>query len=125
MASRRELLLLTSAVAGTVSLRGQAAATQLFRAGVCIGGQNREAFWKNCDECSQVGFHDIESSGVGIRLVDVYGPNPGQLKEELIKRQLTLIGYAHYSPMADPAKRDDLISLHLRIGRTLQPIGRS
>ena len=123
MTNRRELLLLTSTLARTLSLRAQPAATQLFRAGICIGDQTPEAFWKNCDQCSQVGFHHIESSGAGIRLVDVYGPNPGQLKEELVKRQLTLIGYAHYSPMADPAKRDDLISLHLRIGRTLQPIG--
>jgi inosose dehydratase len=55
--------------------------------------------------------------------VDVYVANPAQLKEELERRNLKLIGYAHYSLMADPARRAELIDLHLRIARTLKPIG--
>ena len=123
MTNRRELLLVAAALGRALSLRAQPAAAQLFHAGTCVGGQTTEAFWKACDECSKLGFHYIESSGGGVRLVDAYEKNPGQLKEELAKRKLSLIGYAHYSPMADPAKLDELISLHLRIGRTLQPIG--
>lgn len=123
MTSRRRLLLVASALGRALALRAQPAAVQLFHAGTCLGGQTAETFWKACDECSQLGYQYIESSGSGVRLVDIYKTSLSQLKEELARRKLTLIGYAHYSPMADPAQRDDLISLHLRIGRTLQPIG--
>lgn len=122
MNHRRQFLLLAPAL-GAAFLRGESHEGQSFQAGTCLGGRQADAFWTACDTVSQLGFHNIESSGGGVRLVDVYAANPGQLKDELGRRSLKLLGYAHYSQMADPAQRADLISLHLRIARTLQPIG--
>jgi sugar phosphate isomerase/epimerase len=122
MTNRRDFLFLASALGARVA-RAEQDSVQAFRAGTCAGGQTAEAFLKASEECSQLGYHFIESSGGGARLADVYASNITQLKEELDKRHLTLIGYAHYCEMADPAKREELISLHLRIGRTLRPIG--
>ena len=114
-----------SGFAGTLAAQPQAFEPQPFRAGVCVGAAGESGFLKICDECSQLGFHYIESSGGGIRLVDLYAGRGPQLKEELEKRGLTLAGYAQYSLMSDPARQSDLIELHLRIGRLLQPIGTS
>lgn len=122
MNNRREFLFLAPALGGAL-LRGESHEAQSFQAGTCVGGRQAEAFWASCDTCAQLGFHNIESSGGGVRLVDVYAANPGQLKNELDRRNLKLLGYAHYSEMADPAQRADLITLHLRIARTLQPVG--
>ena len=123
MVNRREFLLVASALGRSLPLRAQPSTAQSFRAGTCVGGQNAEAFWKACDECAQLGFHYVESGGAGVRLVDVYESTPAQLTKELAKRKINLIGYAHYSAMADATKHQELIDLHVRIGRTLQPIG--
>ena len=122
MTNRREFLLLASAIGGRLS-QAQTQAAQQFRAGTCAGGRDAGAFLKACDECSGLGYHYVESSGAGVRLVDVYASDPAKLKEELDQRHMTLIGYAHYCSMADPDKRAELIALHLRIGKTLQPLG--
>jgi sugar phosphate isomerase/epimerase len=122
MTNRRKFLLLASAI-GTRLSPAQVKGAQQFIAGTCAGGREAETFLKACDECSTLGYHYVESGGAGVRLVDVYASDPSKLKDEFDKRHLTLIGYAHYCSMADPAKRDELISLHLRIGRMLKPLG--
>jgi sugar phosphate isomerase/epimerase len=122
MTRRRDFLALAPVLIERLA-RAQDGRTQLFLAGTCVGGQQVETFWRTCDECSLLGYHYIESSGAGVRLADVYASRAGAFKEELDRRKLTLIGYAHYSSMADPSKRQEMIDLHLRIGRTLQPLG--
>ena len=122
MTDRRSFLALASLLVAKRA-RGQQDGSQRFRAGTCVGGQQAEVFWKSCEECSHLGYHSVESSGAGVRLVDVYASRSAELKHELDKRGLTLAGYAHYSPMADPSRRDEMIDLHLRIGRALQPLG--
>ena len=122
MTNRRHFLAFGSLLAAR-GANAQQDPPQRFRAGTCTGGQQQDAFWKACDECSQLGYHYIESSGAGVRLAEAYASRPAAFKEELDKRNLTLIGYAHYSPMADPDRRDEMIELHLRIGRTLRPLG--
>jgi inosose dehydratase len=122
MTNRRQFLVLASA-AGASLASAQTSGAQQFLAGSCAGGREAEGFLKACDEMSGLGYHYVESSGGGVRLVDVYGSNPLKLKDELDRRHMTLIGYAHYCSMADPAQRDDLIALHLRIGKTLKPLG--
>ena len=101
------------AAIGTRLSPAQVKGAQQFIAGTCAGGREAETFLKACDECSTLGYHYVESGGAGVRLVDVYASDPSKLKDEFDKRHLTLIGYAHYCSMADPAKRDELISLHL------------
>src|SRR5581483_5239626 len=82
-----------------------------------------EAFWNNCQNAANAGFHNVESSGAGLRLVDVYSGRSQELKEQLSKLNLNLVGYAQYSPMSDPLARKQLIDLHLTIARVLQPVG--
>src|SRR3954454_11549178 len=110
MMNRRKFLVAGSGVPAALCY---AAERQPFRAGTCLGGQNEEAFWNNCDNASRAGFHFIESSGAGLRLANVYRDRPQQLKDLLEQRHLVLGGYAQYSQMSDPSKQKELIQQHL------------
>jgi sugar phosphate isomerase/epimerase len=101
----------------------QQTSPQAFHAGVCVGVAGEESFLSVCDQCSGLGFREIESGGTGTRLVDLYAGRIPRLKDELEKRRVGLAGYAQYSEMSDPGKQKGLIELHLRIGRLLQPVG--
>ncbi len=123
MPTRRDFLFWSGIALGVRTGRTQPAAGQTFPAGVCLGVGGEERFLGACDECSQLGFHTIETGGSGKRLIDLYASRIPQLRDELQKRGLVIAGYAQYSEMSDLAKRKDLIELHLRIGRLLQPVG--
>jgi sugar phosphate isomerase/epimerase len=120
MMNRRSFLTAASALP---TFSSYAAETQPFHAGTCLGGQSEEAFWNNCDNAAEAGFHFIESSGAGLRLAEIYKDRPQRLKESLERRHLVLSGYAQYSSMSDPSKQKALIEQHLNIGRVLKPIG--
>jgi sugar phosphate isomerase/epimerase len=120
MNNRREFLFAAAAFPSLLSGR---MAPQLFKAGTCLGGRQEEAFWKNCDHAAEAGFHNIESSGAGIRLAELYDSRSQQLKEQFQKRNLGLVGYAQYSPLCDRAALKQLVDQHLTIARVLQPVG--
>jgi len=96
---------------------------QKFRAGVCAGSRDEAGFLKVCDSCAQAGLHHFETSGAGLRLVELYGGRVAQLKDQLQKRRLDLAGYAQYSHMSEPAKQQEVLQLHLQIGRFLHDVG--
>ena len=123
MRTRRAFLLFGGMSLRARSLRSQQSGAQAFGVGVCVGVAGEKTFLGICDQCSGLGLHGIESSGAGQRLVDLFDGRIPQLKDELQKRGLHLAGYAQYSEMSDPAKHKELIELHLRIGRALQPLG--
>jgi len=120
MNNRREFLLLASAFPTLLSAR---TGPQAFKAGTCLGGRDEEGFWKNTDNAKAAGFRNIESSGAGVRLADLYEGRSAEFKQQLEKRQLNLVGYAQYSPMSDRSAVKQLIDLHLRIARVLEPLG--
>ncbi len=120
MNTRREFLAVASSAASLVSARtGQ----QAFRAGTCLGGRDEEGFWKNTENAKAAGFRNIESSGAGLRLADIYQGRSPELKQQFEKRQLKLVGYAQYSSMSDRSAVSQLIDLHLKIARVLEPVG--
>jgi sugar phosphate isomerase/epimerase len=120
MNNRREFLLLASAFPTLLSAR---TGPQAFKAGTCLGGRDEEGFWKNTENAKAAGFRNIESSGAGVRLADLYVGRSAEFKQQLEKRQLNLVGYAQYSPMSDRSAVKQLIDLHLRIARVLEPLG--
>lgn len=120
MNTRRQFLAVASTAASLVNARtGQ----QAFRAGTCLGGRDEEGFWKNTENAKAAGFRNIESSGAGLRLADLYQGRAPELKQQFEKRQLKLVGYAQYSSMSDRSATAQLIDLHLRIARVLEPLG--
>jgi sugar phosphate isomerase/epimerase len=122
MKNRREFLFAASAFPALLSGRTSA---QLFKAGTCLGGRDEEGFWKNCSSAREAGFHNIESSGAGVRLAELYDGRSQELKQQFETRKLNLVGYAQYSPMSDRSALKQIIDLHLRIARILQPLGAS
>jgi sugar phosphate isomerase/epimerase len=120
MKNRREFLFTASTLPALLSDRTSA---QSFQAGTCLGGKEEEDFWKNCANAKEAGFHNIESSGAGVRLAGRYDGRSQELKQQFDKRQLKLVGYAQYSPMSERSAAKQLIDLHLGIARTLEPLG--
>lgn len=120
MKNRREFLFASAVFPSLLRGRGR---PQLFRGGRCLGGSHEEGFWKNCDDAAKVGFHNIESSGAGIRLAELYDGRAQQLKEQFQKRNMALVGYAQYSPLSNRSALKQMVDRHLRIGRVLQPVG--
>ena len=120
MKNRREFLFAASTLPALLSAR---AGPQLFKAGTCLGGRDEEGFWKNTENARAAGFRNVESSGAGVRLADLYEGRSLELKQQLEKRQLNLVGYAQYSPMSDRSVIKQLIDVHLKIGRVLEPLG--
>lgn len=121
MKSRRKFLF--AAAGFPILLRGQTR-PQLFRAGRCLGSaRSAEAFWKNCDAVAEVGFHNVETNGTGIRIAELYEGRSQQLKEQLQKRHFALVGYAQYSPLSDRSALKGMVKVHSTIARVLQPVG--
>lgn len=120
MKNRREFLFAASAFPALSNARAGSAS---FKAGTCLGGREEEAFWKNCANAIDAGFHNIESSGAGVRLADLYEGRSQELKQQFEKRHLKLVGYAQYSSWSDRSAVKQLIDLHLRIARVLEPLG--
>lgn len=123
MNSRREFLF---AAAGFPTLLRGRTSPQLFRGGRCLGSaHSEEGFWKNCDDLAEVGFHNVETNGTGIRIAELYEGRSQQLKEQFQKRHLALVGYAQYSPLSDRSALKQMVEVHSRIARVLQPVGTS
>ena len=67
-------------------------------------------FWQACDECAQLGFHHIETDNTRLQIVEAYADRPSQFKEQMDKRQLTMLGFAQFAAMSDPAKKAQVSS---------------
>jgi len=120
MKTRREFLALIPV--GPLVVSGRAN-SQSFRAGTCLGGKDEEAFWTNIEKAKTAGFRNIESSGAGVRLADLYQGRSAELKKKFEERQMKLVGYAQYSPMSDRSEVKQLIDLHVRIAHVIEPLG--
>jgi inosose dehydratase len=82
-----------------------------------------EAFLRICDECSQLGLRYLEFNTTNRRLVDTWDNRISQFRDEMAKRNLTLLGLAVYSHMHRPELRKELIDQHLRVARFLKAVG--
>ena len=82
-----------------------------------------EMFWQACDECAQLGFHHIETDNTRLQIVEAYADRPSQFKEQMDKRRLTMLGFAQFAAMSDPAKKVQVIEQNMRIGRFLHAVG--
>jgi sugar phosphate isomerase/epimerase len=137
---RREFLISTGLLAGTgivtcnsstkadESIKKEASAkkAQNFIAGFAplAGMQStEEMFWQACDECARLGFHHVETDNTRLQIVKAYADRPSKFKEQMDKRNLTMLGFAQFSAMSDPGRRDQVIEQNMRIGRFLQAVG--
>ena len=128
---RREFLNAALA-ASTGVLRAQSPREQTFLAGLAPSGPGGvaragsgpdDALLRICDECSQLGLHYLEFNTTNRRLVDAWDTRISQFRDEMAKRNLTLLGLAVYSHMHDRGRRQELIEHHLRVGRFLKAVG--
>ena len=109
--------------------RLQAQRQQTFKAGIVPGGgggrggSRLEAFWRACDECSRLGVRYIEVNNTPRQIVETYDSRISEFREEMARRNLTMLGFALYSHMHDTGARQELISHHLRVARFLQAVG--
>ena len=108
---------------GAIAALQRGAAAQSFLTGASTGVQGEDGLRRVADELAGLGIHNVETSGSGTRLVDLYAGRAGELKDEFARRKLRLIGYAQYSMMGEAVRRKELVDLHLRIGRFIQPQG--
>ncbi len=129
--NRRQFLNAAVAASAGVS-RAQSPGEQTFLAGLAasgVAGAQRvapagdEALWGICDECSRLGLHYLEFNTTNRRLVDSWDSRIPQFRDEMAKRNLTVLGLAVYSHMHDRNRREELIEHHLRVGRFLKAIG--
>jgi sugar phosphate isomerase/epimerase len=82
-----------------------------------------ETFWQVCDECQQLGVHNIEINNTHRKIAEAYESRLSEFREEMSKRRLTLLGSAMYSHMQITEQRKELIDVHLRVARFLKAVG--
>ena len=82
-----------------------------------------DSFWRTCDECQELGIHNIEMNSTHRKFVEAYESRIPEFRDEMAKRSLTLLGSALYSHMHIPELRQELVDSHLRVARFLKAVG--
>lgn len=123
--NRREFLN-AALTASAGASRAQSPEEQTFLAGLAasgVAGAPAGDVLQICDECSRLGLHYLEFNTTNRRLVDSWESRIPQFRDEMAKRNLTILGLAVYSHMHDRTRREELIEHHLRVGRFLKAVG--
>lgn len=92
-----------------------------FPAGLVAG--SRTPFWQTCDLFRELGVRRIEINNTHQKLVESYESRISEFRDEMARRDVTLIGSAMYSHMHVPELREELIAQHLRVARFLKAVG--
>jgi len=82
-----------------------------------------DRFWQTCDECQKLGIHNIEINNTHRKVVETFESRISEFRDEMAKRNLTLLGCAMYSHMHIPELRQELVDTHVRLARFLKATG--
>ena len=82
-----------------------------------------DRFWQTCDECQKLGIHNIEVNNTHRKVVETFESRISEFRDEMAKRNLTLLGCAMYSHMHIPELRQELVDTHVRLARFLKATG--
>jgi len=126
--TRREFLAASAALSALSAAPARAAAKANITVGITVdtrpdwnGAQN---FIRSIDEASSVGYHRIETFW---NYVERWADNPQGLKDELIKRNLTLETVSNGGRMrtdfVDPSQRKVVIEDHMKLVRFIHWFG--
>jgi inosose dehydratase len=126
--TRREFLAASAALSALSAAPAWAAAKATITTGITVdtrpdwnGAQN---FIRSIDEASSVGFHRIETFW---NYVERWADNPQGLKDELIKRNLTLETVSNGGRMrtdfVDPSQREGVLADHMKLVRFIRWFG--
>lgn len=128
----RRVFLNTAWAASAGIAYAQSSGEQTFLAGLAASGvagaprgasAGDEGLLRICDECSRLGVRYLEFNTTNRGLVDSWDNRISLFRDEMAKRNITILGLAVYSRMHDRSKRDELIEQHLRVGRFLKSVG--
>jgi sugar phosphate isomerase/epimerase len=121
--NRRTLLRATAALSALKPLTS-AQSKQTFTAGIVPAGTpSVEGYWTMCDECSRLGVRHIEVNNTFRKIVETYESRIPEFRDEMARRNLTLVGCAMYSHMHIAELQNELIESHLRVARFLKATG--
>jgi sugar phosphate isomerase/epimerase len=104
----------SSAAAGSTPTPGAPPATSAARI---------EYFWKACDECVELGVHNVEVNTTSTQLAQTYITRISEFRDEMSRRGLRLVGLAMYAHLHERNELSAMIEQHLLVGRFLQAVG--
>ena len=82
-----------------------------------------ESYWQACDECAGLGFRHIEVDNSRLKIAQAYIDRIPEYKEEMAKRQLSLVGLGMSGSFTDPAIQKGTLEEHMLVGRFVQAVG--
>ena len=82
-----------------------------------------ESYWEACDECAGLGFRHIEVDNSRLKLAQYYIDRISEYKEEMAKRDLSLVGLGMSGSFTDPADQEQTFDEHMLVGRFVQATG--
>jgi sugar phosphate isomerase/epimerase len=126
MTRRRDFILRAGAAVSSLALAEE---TQSLIAGIVpalprgAGTMPEETFWRICDECVRLGVRHIEVNNTHRRVVETFDARIGEFRNEMSKRNLTLVGCASYGHLHLAEMQRELMEQHLRVARFLKAVG--
>jgi sugar phosphate isomerase/epimerase len=126
--NRRDLLksLAAGALGAAVAplLPAASAKPQRFLAGYAPTTRGTvESYWRVCDGCSKTGFHYLEVDDTRLQIEQAYGNRLSEFRDEMAKRNLTLVGLNIGYPFTDPARLSEIPARNQAICRFLEAVG--
>jgi len=106
-------------------LSAAGAKPQKFSAGFAPNslGVDLDIYWMNMEECSKVGFRNIEIDNSQLKIAQSYINRTGEFKDRMAKLNLKLVGLNEAYGLLEPAKYDAIREENALIGRFMQAVG--
>jgi len=116
-----------AAVGGSFSSYVEAASTkpQKFFAGFAPNslGVNIDTFWTSMEECSKIGFRNVEVDNSQWKLAQAYVNKISEYKDRMAKYNVRLVGLNEAYGLLDPTKYAAIREENAVIGKFMQAIG--
>ena len=110
-----------------VPLLARPASRQTFLTGIVPAGRSSPGevkdFWSHCDEVSRLGFHRVEVNNTRAMIAEAYSSKVSEFTQAMASRNLTLVGLAQFSRLAEDGASAELIDQHMLLGRFLAEVG--